>query len=137
MSEANNGQQLSCQGNSCQGNYTGELISPKRRAMIIALLGTGETVTEVSRRTGACKRTIYAIRDREHEQISQRKARLADLCDRIAFRGFDQIRQHLDSGLLSPLQLVSIFDVCVDKALALRGEYTPHRKSRSRAARYR
>lgn len=131
MSEADNGPGL-----SRQGNYTGEFISPKCRAMIIALLGAGETVTEVSRRTGACKRTIYAIRDREHEQIFQRKAHLADLCDRIAFKGFDQIRRHLDSGLLSTQQLISIFDVCIDKSLALRGESTTHHKSRSRAARY-
>jgi hypothetical protein len=117
MSEANNGQSL-----SQRGNYTGSKIAPKRKAQIIALLGAGETVTEIARRTRACRNVIIAIRNANYNEIQQRKDLLAAKAERAAFDAVEQIQDRLDEGKLSPQQLVPVFGVLVDKALALRGD---------------
>ena len=117
MSEANNGQSL-----SQRGNYTGSKIAPKRKAQIIALLGAGETVTEIARRTRACGNVIMAIRNANYNEIQQRKELLAAKAERAAFDAVEQIQDHLDKGKLSPQQLVPVFGVLVDKSLALRGD---------------
>jgi len=117
MSEANNRQSL-----SQRGNYTGSKIAPKRKAQIIALLGAGETVTEIARRTRACRNVIMAIRNANYNEIQQRKELLAAKAERAAFDAVEQIQDHLDEGKLSPQQLVPVFGVLVDKALALRGD---------------
>ena len=117
MSEANNGQSL-----SQRGNYTGSRIAPKRKAQIIALLGAGETVMEIARRTRACRNVIIAIRNANYNEIQQRKELLAAKAERAAFDAVEQIQDRLDEGKLSPQQLVPIFGVLVDKALALRGD---------------
>jgi len=117
MSEANNGQSL-----PQRGNYTGSKIAPKRKAQIIALLGAGETVTEIARRTRACRNVIMAIRNANYNEIQQRKELLAAKAERAAFDAVEQIQDHLDKGKLSPQQLVPVFGVLVDKSLALRGD---------------
>jgi hypothetical protein len=117
MSEADNAQSL-----SQPGNYTGSKIAPKRKAQIIALLGAGETVTEIARRTRACRNVIMAIRNANYNEIQQRKELLAAKAERAAFDAVEQIQDHLDGGKLSPQQLVPIFGVLVDKSLALRGD---------------
>ena len=117
MGETDNGQSL-----SQRGNYTGSKIAPKRKAQIIALLGAGETVTEIARRTRACRNVIMAIRNANYNEIQQRKELLAAKAERVAFDAVEQIQDRLDQGKLSPQQLVPIFGVLVDKALALRGD---------------
>jgi hypothetical protein len=117
MSESDNGQSL-----SQRGNYTGSKIAPKRKAQIIALLGAGETVTEIARRTRACRNVIIAIRNANYNEIQHRKELLAAKAERAAFDAVEQIQDHLDKGKLSPQQLVPVFGVLVDKALALRGD---------------
>ena len=117
MSGADNGQPV-----SQRGNYTGSKIAPKRKAQIIALLGAGETVTEIARRTRACRNVIMAIRNANYNEIQQRKELLAAKAERAAFDAVEQIQDHLDKGKLSPQQLVPVFGVLVDKSLALRGD---------------
>src|SRR5215471_1772356 len=117
MSEARNGLSL-----SQRGNYTGSKIAPKRKAQIIALLGAGETVTEIARRTRACRNVIMAIRNANYNEIQHRKELLAAKAERAAFDAVEQIQDRLDEGKLSPQQLVPVFGVLVDKALALRGD---------------
>ena len=118
MSEANNGQSL-----SERGNYTGSKIAPKRKAQIIAMLGAGETVTEIARRTRACRNVIMAIRNANYNEIQHRKELLALKFERIALAATDQLQDSLAGEKpLSPQQLVPIAGVAVDKALALRGD---------------
>jgi hypothetical protein len=118
MNEADNGQSL-----SQRGNYTGSKIAPKRKAQIIALLGAGETVTEIARRTRACRNVIIAIRNANYNEIQHRKELLALKFERIALAATDQLQDSLDGEKpLSPQQLVPIAGVAVDKALALRGD---------------
>ena len=117
MTESDNGKSL-----SQRGNYSGSKIAPKRKAQIIALLGTGETVTDIARRTRACRNVIMAIRNANYNEIQQRKELLAAKAERAAFDAVEQIQDHLDKGKLSPQQLVPVFGVLVDKSLALRGD---------------
>ena len=118
MSGADNGQSL-----SQRSNYTGSKIAPKRKAQIIALLGAGETVTEIARRTRACRNVVIAIRNANYNEIQHRKELLALKFERIALAATDQLQDSLDGEKpLSPQQLVPIAGVAVDKALALRGD---------------
>jgi len=105
--------------------YSGQHVSPKRKAQIIAMLCAGESINEIHRQTRAHEFTIRAIEFNHSRLVEERKKILADSALEGASESLTVLRSQI-SERLSPQQLVPIFGVLVDKAIALRSDPTIH-----------
>ena len=120
MSEANNGQSL-----SKQGNYTGERLARERPHVyrgVMRLLSEGTSARRICRTCHVTRETVRAVERREAESISARKQELAASAARVAQASIEQLEDDVAAGKIKGAQLVPVFGVCVDKLQALSGD---------------
>jgi hypothetical protein len=120
MSEANNGQSL-----SKQGNYTGERLARERPHIyreVMRLLSEGTSARKICRACHVTRETVRAVERREAESISARKQELAVIAARVAQASIERIEDDLAAGKIKGAQLVPVFGVCVDKLQTLSGD---------------
>jgi len=109
-----------------RAHYNGTQVPPHRAATIIAMLCNGASANEIHKATGAHEYTIRALQFANASKIEEQKKIVADGALEAAQEGLTELRSHLGKGTLSPQQLVPIFGVCIDKAIALRADPTIH-----------
>ena len=120
MSEANNGQLL-----SKQGNYTGERLARERPRVyrgVMRLPSEGTSARKICRTCHVTRETVRAVERREAESINARKQELAASAARVAQASIEQLEDDVAAGKIKGAQLVPVFGVCVDKLQALSGD---------------
>jgi hypothetical protein len=66
--------------------------------------------------------TVTAVAEQEWRQVETRKQRLAAQAERNALLAGEQITEALHQQKYTPIALVPVYGVSLDKALALRGD---------------
>jgi len=90
------------------------------------MLAGGNSPHDVTKKTGAHHYTIANLAFQHATTIETRKQILADAALDGANDACAELRSHIGQGKLAPNQLVPIFGVLVDKAIALRADPTIH-----------
>jgi hypothetical protein len=88
------------------------------------LLGNGESCRSIARQLHHSHSVVEAVAKQEWAQVSARKERIAAQSELIANEAAERLLQSVRSGQIKGSALVPVYGVAVDKALALRADYT-------------
>jgi hypothetical protein len=129
MIEPNNGQALSPKDNrllapkGSQARYTGEILlrtRPKTYQRVVQLLSENTPVIQIMRLCRVAQDTVIAVRNREAQEISERKNKLATmLCD-VATLGTERMMEKIPKAGLRDAAITT--GIATDKMLALTGQ---------------
>jgi hypothetical protein len=129
MIESNNGQGLALQDKRLlpkadQRRYTAETVLrtlPKTYRKIVLLLADPNwSVIQISKACRVSEHTVRAIRERETQQIAERKKTLAALLADVAERGAERMEETIAKASFRDTAIG--MGIAVDKMLALTGQ---------------
>jgi hypothetical protein len=122
MIEQNNGQALSHTQDN-RPRYTGEILlrtRPKTYQRVVQLLSENTPVIQIMRLCRVAQDTVIAVRNREAQEISERKNKLATmLCD-VATLGTERMMEKIPKAGLRDAAITT--GIATDKMLALQGQ---------------
>jgi hypothetical protein len=122
MIEPNNGQSVSPAQNN-RPRYTGEILlrtRPKTYRKVVQLLSENTPVIQIMRLCRVAQDTVIAVRNREAQEISERKNKLATmLCD-VATLGTERMMEKIPKAGLRDAAITT--GIATDKMLALQGQ---------------
>lgn len=101
----------------------GKSLSALQSAKILELLCAGHNIDQVAKATGSHWHTVRAVQWNNAATVEEHKRLLADRATLAAVDALDVLHEKVRTNghQMRPAELVPIFGVCVDKALALRG----------------
>ena len=106
------------------GRYTGEVLlrtRPRTYRKVVALLADPDwSVDKISQACKVSDHTVRAVRDREHESITERKKTLTSVLVDVATLGAEQMERKIGRASLRDASIAT--GVSVDKVLALQGQ---------------
>src|SRR6516162_123882 len=126
MTEPNNGQTQDRRSipNGHQRRYTGEILRRTRpktyRAIARELAEPDASVNGIARRYRVSNHTVMGIREREAQDIAERKKTLVALLANVAERGAERMEETISAAGLRDAALGT--GIAVDKMLALTGQ---------------
>ena len=129
MIQSNNGHALSTQDKRLlpkgdQRRYTAETVlrtRPKTYRKIVHLLADPSwSVLQISKACRVSEHTVRAIREREAQQIAERKKTLAALLANVAERGAERMEETIGKASFRDTAIGT--GIAVDKMLALTGQ---------------